>query len=747
MNPAVHPSPNPTQPIHPARTSWFPCSFRWHRTAATVAALASASASITPAHCQNPTPTSRPSPQPPSQQWDELTPLIISATRNPSPRPHQPNPLSGVDAADFERTLPRTTPEALREIPSVMVQKTSHGQGSPYIRGFTGFRTLLLLDGIRLNNSTFRDGPNQYWNTIDPLSLERLEVVRGPSSVLYGSDAIGGTVNALTQSRRELGPGFAWNPGVSYRFSSAENSHIGRAEAGANVGEQVGLHAGFSVKEFGDLQGGDDMGEQPRTGYSEWDGDAKIQWLIHPKHQLIYAHQTVDQDDAWRTHATIYGKPWQGTVPGTDRERILDQLRHLDYLQYHAVKLEGFIEEIHAHVSYHAQNEDESRLRSDQRREIQGTDVGSLGLSLQFQSPSSWGRWVYGAEYYRDWVDSFYRRYNAAGDLQQTRRQGPVGDDSGYDLAGAYVQDTIPLWEERIELTVGGRYDVASADVGKAETPGTGAPLSFSDSWDNLVGSGRLVAKIDEEGHWRLFGGASQGFRAPNLSDLSRFDIAGAGELEVPVFDLEPETYVSVEAGLRAHWGPVRAEAAVYKTWIDGQIVRVPTGITAPTGESIVTKRNSGDGFIHGAEASLFADLAENWLLWGTFSWMEGSLDTPSQANGPIVTEPVSRLMPRTIQVGLRWEGADRKFWAEFASTFAVLQDRLSSSDQRDVQRIPPGGTPGYEVFHLRGGWRPTRNSSLTLAVENLSDADYRIHGSGLNEPGRNVIVGLDLHF
>jgi len=87
-------------------------------------------------------------------------------------------------------------------VPGVMVQKTGHGQGSPYIRGFTGFRTLLMIDGIRLNNAVFRDGPNQYWNTVDPFSIERLEVVKGPSSVLYGSDAIGGTVNVITR-----GPG------------------------------------------------------------------------------------------------------------------------------------------------------------------------------------------------------------------------------------------------------------------------------------------------------------------------------------------------------------------------------------------------------------------------------------------------------------------------------------------------------------------------------------------------------------
>src|SRR5688572_2195092 len=110
-----------------------------------------------------------------------------------------------VTREDFlDRRSIRSLPDALRETPGVLVQKTSYGQASPFIRGFTGFRTLTLIDGIRLNNAVFREGPNQYFNTIDHLAVDRLDVVKGPSSVLYGSDAIGGTVNVITRSPEML---------------------------------------------------------------------------------------------------------------------------------------------------------------------------------------------------------------------------------------------------------------------------------------------------------------------------------------------------------------------------------------------------------------------------------------------------------------------------------------------------------------------------------------------------------------
>ena len=232
--------------------------------------------------------------------------------------------------------------------------------------------------------------------------------------------------------------------------------------------------------------------------------------------------QLADPCDDLRDH-------WEGLAVGTDFDRILDQNRNLDYLQYHARDLEGFVEQIDASISYQAQDERETRLRSNRRRDHQGVDVDTFGAFLRLQSPTPVGRLLYGADYYHDWVSSFFSDYNPNGTFRSSRLQGPVADDSGYDLVGAYLEDQIPLFDERLELSLGGRYDHAAADVGKAQDPATGVPLSFSKAWDNVVGSGRALWHIDEARHWNVFGGVSQGFRAPNLSDLSRFDIARSG--------------------------------------------------------------------------------------------------------------------------------------------------------------------------------------------------------------------------
>lgn len=682
-----------------------------------------------------------------SLSFEELMRVpVVTATRVATDPFDLPFFAKAITQSDYERMLPRTLPNWLQETPGVMVQKTANGQASPYIRGFTGFRTVLLIDGIRLNNSTFRDGPNQYWNTVDPLSVNRLEVVSGPGSVLYGSDAVGGTVNALTMGAPAPGTGNDWQGRTFVRASSAEESITTHAEANGPVGDKAALHVGGSWKDFGDLHGGSEVGTQPHTDYGEYDVDAKLDYLLAPNVKLTLAHQTVSQDDISRTHSTIYGINWEGLTHGTDLERSLDQDRHLTYLQLHATEMSGFIEKISFSLSDHIQDETQYRWRSNLSSEEAGVNVNTLGTWLQLESPSPVGRWIYGVTYYHDWVNSESRIYNADGSLRSTGIQGPVADDSSYDLTGVFVQDNLPSLGP-VELTLRGRYEHIAADAGRIQDPVTGLPYSYSDSWDSVVGGAHALVHLDEQHHWNAYAAIGQSFRAPNLSDLTRFDIAGSGQIETPSTTVEPEQYLTYEAGLKARYARWELEATYFYTDIRNMIIRSPTGQTI-NGAAEVTKENAGAGYVQGVELQAQFRLLEQLTALATLSWQEGEVEAyPTSNPGVKVSEPMSRLMPMTSLLALRWEHPKGKYWAEAQCVLAARQDELSSLDQADTQRIPPGGTPSYTVWNLRAGWRPCKNFTFSAAVENLTDEDYRIHGSGVNEPGRNFILGADLRF
>ena len=673
----------------------------------------------------------------------KLPDVMVTATRSEKEEAALPFTTGLVSAEVMQmEKLSRTSPEALREIPSVMVQKTGHGQGSPFIRGFTGFRTLFLIDGIRLNNSTFRDGPNQYWNTVDPFCIESMEIVKGPGSVLYGSDAVGGTVNALTCSVFDDEADRAASGRAYYRYSTAEDSHTVRAEGRGTAGGKAGIRAGATVRDFGDLRSGG--GDQPKTGYDEVDFDIRAEYLINPNLRLSAAHQTVEQDDAWRTHKTIYGESFHGTTVGDEKKRVLDQERHLSYIAFDAADLSGFIRDLNLTVSHQRQEEDQFRIKKDDTSDIQGYDVDTFGVSLQAVSPTRAGEWIYGAEYYRDSVDSYLRKYRADGSLKSIGIQGPVGDDAVYETVGAYIQDLVPL-SDRLDMVVGARCNYAQADVGRYEDTAADGPGSLKEDWDEAVGSVRLLYRLLPDGGLNLFAGVSQGFRAPNLSDLTRLDTARTDELEVPSPGLDPETYLAYEAGIRGGSDKASFELVYYYTDMKDMIVRTPTGCVIDEYSEVV-KKNAGDGFIHGIELSARRTFAEVWTLWGNCAWMEGEVDTYPTSLPEKKREPVSRLMPLTANAGIRFQPAE-KYWLEAVVTAADRQDKLSTSDASDTQRIPPGGTPGYGVFTVRGGWHFTKNLTMSAALENIADKDYRIHGSGLNEPGRNLVVALDCKF
>lgn len=666
---------------------------------------------------------------------EDLGVLVITPGRAESAVVEEPYSIGIVDSKEIEEALFRTVPDALSLEPSVMVQKTSLGQGSPYIRGFTGLQNLHLIDGFRLNHSVFRQGPNQYLNTIDPYSIDRIEILKGPGSVLYGSDAIGGTVNALTWSPLDEAED-EFGVRLLYRGSTAERSTIGRAEIYGAIDETFGYSLGLSGKDFGDLEGGRNVGRQKDTGYDEYDADVKLEWQMDPETRLIAAYQRVGQNNVPRTHSTIYGIDWKDLTVGSEFQRDYDQEREFAYLLLLRENLTGLIDRARFGVSWHEQSEDRHRIRT-KGPDWQGFDVGQFGAMAQFESEMKIGRFVYGIDYYHDNVNS----YSSANPIQ-----GPVADDAGYDLLGIYLQGTFPLFDRKLDLILGGRYDYAAAAADSFQDPATGLKASLEENWDTLAGNARLLWHLDSDYHYHLYAGVSQGFRAPNLADLTQLDSARTNEFETAAAGLDPEYYLTCEAGIKVEYDHLFLELAYYHTWIDDMIIRYPTG--AMIGGSFeVTKDNVGDGYIHGVEFQGRYRFHPRWTVFTGAAWMEGEADTYPAAAQVKKREPLDRLMPPTGHLGLRWEHLSNRLWIQGLLEIAGRADDLSTRDKSDTSRIPPGGTPGYEVVSLYAGWEPWDRAKVNLAVENLFDEDYRIHGSGVNEPGRNFIAQLEYRF
>lgn len=663
-------------------------------------------------------------------------PLIVTALGYETSNYEAPYITDTVSESDVQAYGSRSIPESLKYTPGVMVQKTSYGQSSPYIRGFTGFRNVMLIDGVRLNNSTFRDGPNQYWSTIDPFSIERLEIIKGPASVLYGSDAIGGVVQAFTRSPYSYGDADGVGGGLYARGATGEESIGGRVELSVSPTQRLGLLAGVSGSDFGDLHGGRDVGVQENTGYEQYGGDVKAEYFLNDDVRLVVAHQLFEQNNVPRTHQTVNAIDWEGLTQGSDLKRELDQRRELTYAQLHADRIdEGPVNAMKMGISWQEQYESRDRVRGSGAQEFQSVDVGTFGAFAQAQSDTGIGRFTYGLDYYHDEVDS---------DSSTNPIQGPVGDDASYDLLGIYLQWEIDL-NDRTHLLLGGRYNYAHADADSVQDPNTGNQISISDEWDALVGSVRLSYDLEPD-RLLMFGGVSQGFRAPNLSDLTRLDTARTNEIETPSPDLEPEHFVTFELGLKGNHERFAWQASYFYTLIDDQIIRFPTGDVIGT-DFEVTKANVGDGYINGIELDLVYDLDENLTVFGNGTWLMGEVDTYPTATSGIQREYVDRLMPLTINAGLQIEIPETPFRVYTIGTWADDADHLSTRDQGDTSRIPPGGTPSYFVLNVGGGWNIRENVDLSLTVENVLNEDYRIHGSGVNAPGTNVIIGLNMLF
>ncbi len=668
---------------------------------------------------------------------DLLAVTAVSASRHRQKHIDSPRSMSVITADELRKRNYRTVPEALNELVGVMVQETNYGGGSPIIRGMVGNRILILVDGIRLNNSTYRLGPNQYLNTIDIHQVDRIEVIRGPGSVLYGSDALGGLVNIITRGREGAEAGTEIHPRVFSRISSADRGASSRLELGGHH-RRLGFLGGVSARRFGDLRAGRGTGRQPFTGYDEIDGDLKLSYRLSARQSAVLGWQRVHQDTVRRSHLLVAGSDL--------KYEWSPQQRDLAYGQYRIEGVGSFVDSLQAEFSFHRPVEKLYRT-SAARPEVESQyedEVHSRGFALQLSSLAGERQLLtYGLEYQSDLVRS--RRVDL--DLRSGSRmegRGTLADGARYGSLAAFVQDELQVFGP-LALNLGLRYTRISLQA-VTNDPRTGAiPIetSLHDFTESAYASWRLSPTV------HAIAGVAEGFRAPNVNDATILSDSG-GRFEIPSWRLRPEKNLTYEAGLKTQWKKFSGTAAYFVTRYRGLIDRAPAtfkglpfldinqnGIKDLGEPGIFQRQNIGRARVRGIGVEGQVRFERPWALFGNASWTRGE-DT-------ITSDPLTRIPPLKGILGGRWTPA-RSVWLEAYSLFAGRQDRLSPEDRRDP-RIRPEGTAGFVTVNLRGGLDLPRLGTLTIGLENLTNKAYRWHGSGIDAPGRNLVIGIERSF
>jgi hemoglobin/transferrin/lactoferrin receptor protein len=655
-------------------------------------------------------------------RFDEVT---VTATRLPWPVSEVPAAITAIDSDAIKRQSPSLLTDLLRGQTGVYVQQTTPGQGTPIVRGVTGSSVLMLVDGMRLNTAFFRPAPNQYFALIDPYNVDRIEVLRGSGSTLYGSDAIGGVVQVETPLARFESDAWQSHGRVLGEFASADGAGIGRAELAAGRAG-VSFAAGATYQDHDDLRAGGGRVQRP-SAYDVVSADGTCLVEADVQDAALWV-QYLRQPRTPRYDALVAG--FGQDHPESDVFLFEPNDRLFIHGRYRRFGLAPFAEQLIAHVAFQEINDDRTTRDFGSTNEDREENRSRL-VGLTLQAAASWRERMsvtYGADLYFDRIHSKRSRRNIeSGDVMSRASRFPNG--SALDSYALYVEDELRL-HPRLSAVIGGRLSHFVIDI-----PATGDVDAIDRDITDLTGSLGLAYRVTDP--LRLMANLGRGFRVPNVFDFAQLGSRPGNRFAVPNPNLDPETAISADLGVKVASRALSAELFGFFLRVDDKIEAIPTGEVLPDGRAAVRSENVNTVDYAGVEAGVRWAPEPRLVLYGSLNYTWGE-----ERFGDGETFPADRVPPVNGQLGLWWNPLPR-LWMEPFVRYAGDQNRLSDRDRADP-RIDPEGTPKWLTINARIGVELHRHLRARLTLENVLDEEYREHGSGIDAPGTNVAIALE---
>jgi hemoglobin/transferrin/lactoferrin receptor protein len=698
-----------------------------------------------------------------------LSEVVFSVNKTEENKNNIAQQISVIDSKEIKLINTTTTGDLLANVGSVALQKSQQGGGSPIIRGFEASRVVLMIDGVRMNNLIYRAGHLQNIVTIDQSILERAEILYGPSSTVYGSDALGGVIHLYTKDPKlksttansylrmrpgqELtGSGMLNIGGKKWAsLSSATISDFSDLRMGAKINPAFGKPFGLRNQYLFTNQSTkiDELVNNPNTLIQKQSGYLQLDFL----QKILYKPNPTD------SHMLNIQYSTSSDVPRYDRltdpqNKDGSGLRWAEWYygpQNRLLTAYDFRKNIgakglHFGASYQAIQESRHDRPFNSfflRNRIENVKV--LGLSSDvFQNKSNY-EVRYGIDFQYNYLVSTANQTAIGGaDLRSLNTRYPSGQNNMLNMA-LYTTESWIL-SSKIRIVDGFRLGYVALNSQFKDK--TFFPFPYDNAnQKNIIYSGNVGVIYSPDYSLKISGMLSTGFRVPNIDDLSKVFDSSKGTLIVPNPNLKPEKTINYELGVtKSFASKIRWENVIYSTLFKDAIV---TDFFTLNGQSsiiydgvsskILANQNKRKANIWGYSSTMNADLNNHFSAAASYNYTKGRI----QAEGTNEKMPLDHIPPVFGRICLRYVKSNINL-----ETFLLfngwkhIEDYLLNGEDNE-QYATSKGMPSWKTLNARASYTFNDKWSLLLGIDNVFDLQYRTFASGINAPGRNVFVTL----